>query len=127
MVRRGIAAALILNLLALVPAPLSACAILAGLDGPCQCPMTRMNCGTSAQPPARNGSPAISCLCIQSGAPSPDAIQNAVSPTPALLASNFVSATAPHQAASLSGIRNTIIASDLAPPGGQARLCVFLI
>ena len=124
--RRGLILTLALNLVALVPVPLSACAILAGLDGPCQCPMT-MSCGPAAQPAARNGSAAISCLCIQSGEPSPEAIQSAASPTPALLTSNFVSITGPHQPASGARFPSTITPSDLAPPGGQALLCVFLI
>jgi hypothetical protein len=124
--RRGLILALVLNLVALVPVPISACAMLAGLDGPCQCPMT-MNCGPATQPAAPNGSPAISCLCIQSAAPSPEAIPNALNPVPALLASNFISAVAPNQLAARALFRSTITASDLAPPAGQARLCVFLI
>jgi hypothetical protein len=124
--RRGLILALVLNLVALVPLPLSACAMFAGLDGPCQCPMT-MHCGPAAQTAARNSGPAISCLCIQSGEPSPEAIQNAGSLTPALLASSFVSVTVPHQATSQAHFPGTITASDLAPPGSQARLCVFLI
>jgi hypothetical protein len=124
--RRGLILTLALNLVALVPLPLSACAMFAGLDGPCQCPMT-MPCGTAAQPASRNSGPAISCLCIQSGEPSPEAIQNAANPTPALLASNFVSVAAPDQLASRANFPSTITASDLAPPPGQARLCVFLI
>ena len=126
MVRRGIILALVLNLLALAPVPLSACAVLAGLDGPCQCPMT-MQCGPTFQTATRNSSPVISCLCIQSAAPFPQAIQSAVNPMPALLALNFVSPAATHQPASQAGFPATIAASDLAPPAGQARLCVFLI
>jgi hypothetical protein len=126
MLRRLLSLTLALNLVVLVPVPLSACAVLAGLDGPCQCPMT-MQCGPTSQAATQSSGPVISCLCIQTGEPFPQAIQSAVNPMPALLALNFVSPAAPNQPASQAGFLATIASSDLAPPGGQARLCVFLI
>jgi hypothetical protein len=126
MLRRGLIMALVLNLVALVPVPLSACAILSGLDGQCQCPVTK-ECGRSAQTAARNSGPVISCLCVQSEAPFPQAVQSAINPAPIVLAVNFVLPAAPDPLASRAALTSMLAASDLAPPGGQARLCVFLI
>ena len=126
MFRRGFILALVLNLVALVPVPLSACAVLSGLDGQCQCPVTK-ECGRSAQTVARNSGPVISCLCVQSEAPFPQAVQSVASPMPALLATSFVSPRAPNELVFRAGFPAPLAASDLAPPDDQARLCVFLI
>jgi hypothetical protein len=124
--RRGLILTLALNLVALAPVPLSACAILSGLDGPCQCSMMIQSGAMSTAATSSNNSPAMSCHCIQSAAPSPKAVQIVASPTPVLLASSVVSLTTPQQLASRAHFLGAT-ASDLASPGRQARLCVFLI
>lgn len=119
--QRGFILTLALNLVIMVPLPLSVCAMPAGLDGPCQCPMT-MPCGPEAQPTARNGGQAISCLCIQSAAPSPEAVQDAASTTPAVHASGFVSVSAPHQLVFRANFSITITAADLPPVGMMTQV-----
>jgi hypothetical protein len=127
MVRRGLALILILNLLALVPLPLSACAVASGLDGQCQCSMpSRCNPMASKSQSAKNG-PAVSCRCIQAEAPFPNAVQSAGHPIPALLAGNFVAPAVANPPVSRAALSETLAVLHLGPPGGRAALCVFLI
>lgn len=126
MLRRGLILALVLNLVALVPVPLSTCAVLSGLGGQCQCPVEK-ECGPAARTVAGSSGPVISCLCVQSEAPFPQAVQSVTSAVPALLTTSFVSPRAPNELVSRAVLSTTLAAADLAPPDGQARLCVFLI
>lgn len=125
MVRRVLALALILNLLALVPLPLSACAVVSGLDGQCQC-STPERCEPSLQTRSRKSGPAISCHCIQTQAPFPNALQIASHPAPAVLTSSLVAPAVPDRQAFQAGMADAFF-SHLGPPGGRAALCVFLI
>ena len=127
MVRRGIVLALALNLLALVPLPLAACAIASGLEGQCQCPMTMMQCEGTMKSAMPNSGPQISCRCIEAGAPFPQARERALNPTPSLLATNFVAPVSPNQPDFRANSASSRAIPDPGPPGGQARLCVFLI
>ncbi len=124
MVRRSLTLAVVINLLVLVPLPLLPCAILSGLNGPCQCQM--MNSGSMLSKPA-GSSAAISCSCVQVGAPFPNAIQSMTSPAPALVATGFVRPSQPISAASRQAFPRMLIASQLGPPGGRVGLHVFLI
>jgi hypothetical protein len=126
MLRRSLAMVSILSLLALVPLPLSACTVLSGLGGPCCCPML-MPSGPMTETHAGNSDPAISCHCVQSGAPAPNALQSATEPAPALLATSFVSLAVPIRQASRASLSDALAVSQLGPPGGRAGLCVYLI
>jgi hypothetical protein len=125
MARRVLALALILNLLALVPVPLSACAVVSGLDAQCQC-STPERCEPSLQTRSRKSGPAISCHCIQSQAPFPNALQNASHPVPAILTSTFATPAVPDRQVLQASLTDAFF-SHLGPPGGRAALCVFLI
>jgi hypothetical protein len=124
MIRRGIVLIVALNLLALMPLPLSPCAILAGLDGPCQCMM--MNGGSIPAMPA-SGAPAVSCLCVQVAPPFPSAVEQAASPVPIVVTSSLALPAVPNPPALQTRFPSLIEISQLGPPGGRARLCVFLI
>lgn len=126
MLRRILALVLILNLVALVPLPLSACAVISGLDGPCQCSMPP-HCDPAMAMPGQNNGTAISCHCIQSGAPFPNALQNGVNPAPVVLATNLVIPAPTNRLAMRTGRIDTLSVSHLGSPGGRAGLCVFLI
>lgn len=126
MVRRSLVLILILNLVALVPLPASACALLSGLDGPCQCSMPA-NCQPMLATQSADSGPAISCHCILSGFPFPEALQSTANPMPAFLATSFVSPIVPNAQSSFARPRATLAVSQLGPPGGRAGLCVFLI
>lgn len=127
MLRRGLALILILNLLALVPLPLSACAIASGLDGQCQCAVMRGCESMRMTTPSRKTGSAVLCHCVEAGAPFPSAVQNAAHPIPALLAGNFVAPAVPNPPASRAGLSETLSVSHFSPPGGRTALCVFLI
>ncbi len=126
MLRRGLMAILVLNLAVLVPLPLSACAIAAGLDGPCQCTMPMHG---NAMPQVRSSSsgPAISCRCVEAEAPFPDAVQNVRNHAPTVSISRLVSVAMPKPVISRAELSGTPATSHLGPPGGRAGLCIFLI
>jgi hypothetical protein len=126
MSRRLLALALILNLMALVPVPLSACAVLSHLEGQCQCSMPT-HCAPVPVTQNRNSGPAISCHCIQTGAPFPNALQNAATPAPAVVATNVALPALANLQAIPTGRIDALSVSHLGPPGGRAGLCVFLI
>jgi hypothetical protein len=126
MFRRTLALALVLTLTGLVPLPLAACAIAAGLDGQCGCPMMSQCAGMPGMDMAANG-PAISCQCAQADAPFPQAQQNATAPTPSLLATSFTAPDLPPAETSLFALATVRPQANAGPPGGRAGLCVFLI
>lgn len=126
MLRRSVMLVLVLNLAALVPVPLSACAILSGMQVPCQCPMA-MPCGPGVKTMNQNGDPVISCHCIGSGSPIPQGLENATAPEPQMIATNRVF----HARAGFVWTSRAFAAeagnSEVGPPTLQAQLCVFLI
>jgi hypothetical protein len=128
MLRRSIIFALVLNLSSLIPLPLMACAMAAGLESPCQCEVTA-NCARSiaSASGAHAEDPVISCRCVATGIPIPQARESAANPTPTLLASHFVFPLPPRQSLNRAGLPRSLAPSDVGPPGRQALLCTFLI
>lgn len=128
MLRRGIILALVLNLTSLVPVPLMACAMAAGLQSPCQCEVTA-NCAktVATAPAAPAGDPAMSCRCVAAGLPLPQLRQSSANPAPTLLASHFVFPPSPGRSLSPRGLLRSLAPGSAGPPGRQALLCTFLI
>ena len=126
MLRRTITLAMVLSLVGLVPLPLAACAIAAGLEGQCQCAVMTQCEGMPGMAMAANG-PVISCQCAQADAPFPQAQQNVTAPAPSLLAASFTAPDLPPAETSLFALATAGPRTNAGPPGGRAGLCVFLI
>lgn len=126
MLRRCLALALMLNLIALVPTPLAACAVLSGLGGPCQC-STPTRCGPELARQNRRSGPSISCRCIQAGGPFPQAVQNSTNAAPVAVTVGLVVPAAASAGIVRTSAPGTAFTSQFGPPGGRAGLCVFLI
>lgn len=124
--RRSLILALVVVVAAMGPLPLSACAMLTSPADSCQYP-TAMQLDSIPGTSHRDRAAIISCHCIDSGTPIPQALESATSPAPELVAISPVS-SAPISL--LWNSQETVTEVEglyLGAPAKQARLCVFLI
>lgn len=124
MARRSLILALMFNLATLVPLPLSACAILTGLQGPCQCPMMMQGEGVTR---AQSRGAMISCRCIEASAPIPKAEIGGTNSPSTLLAGIFSVLSTPKQVTSSANSPSALVVAALGPPKLRAQLCIFLL
>ncbi len=125
MVRRGFASALILSLVGLTPTPAATCCLASGLEGHSQCPMTQ--CAGMANAASSTTGTQISCQCTKASAPLPEAVETAACPARPVLAAKLTLPELPLALTSLSNLQRIPPSPSPGPPGGQARLCVYLI
>lgn len=124
--RRSLIFALVVVVAAMGPLPLSACTMLTSLADFCQ-HSTAMQIDSTPGTSHRDRAAIISCHCINSGTPIPQALESATSPAPELVA------TSPVSSAPISlhwNSQETVTEVEgfyLGAPAKQARLCVFLI
>lgn len=126
MVRRFLLVLLALSLAAIIPIPLSACAILSPLRGPCQCPLT-MQCGPGFRENAGNEGPAISCRGIVSESATPQNFEKTGQPAPEFVAVSAVSIPRVNLNRGVQRAVPEIERLKLSPTANQARICIFLI